>query len=210
MPNLPPQPPISPPPFQLTSDQALDWHKWAQEQNIAWQKWVYEQNVHAAELATELNVKSAERAHDKSDEFATQANEAAIQGGNLALRMGLLVNGGAAVALLTFLGTLTVDQKRSIAPILAWFAWGVVFTSGALVAAYFTNRAISGTERSKIWQWELPHVKDGPHTWKWKVAYWVFLAISVILGLGSLGLFVAGMWAAQDALTKLLPPAALL
>jgi hypothetical protein len=210
MPNLPPQPPISPPLFQLTPDQTLDWHKWTQEQNIAWQKWVYEQNVHAAELATELNVKSAERAHDRSHEFATRANEAAIQGGNLALRMGLLINGGAAVALLTFLGTLTVDQKRSIAPILAWFAWGVVFASVALVAAYFTNRAVSGTERSKKWQWEEPHVKDGPHTRKWKVAYWVFFAISVIIGLGSLGLFVAGMWAAQDALTKLPPSAALL
>jgi hypothetical protein len=210
MPNLPPQPPISPPPFQLTPDQTLDWHKWTQEQNIAWQKWVYEQNAHATELATELNVKSAERAHDRSDEFATRANEAAIQGGNLALRMGLLINGGAAVALLTFLGTLTVDQKRSIAPILAWFAWGVVFASGALVAAYFTNRAVSGTERSRKWQYEEPHVKDEPHTWKWKVVYWVFFGISVILGLGSLGAFITGMLAAQDALTKLMPPAALL
>jgi hypothetical protein len=121
-----------------------------------------------------------------------------------------LINGGAAVALLTFIGTLTVDQKRSVAPILAWFAWGVVAASGALVTAYFTNRAVSGTERSKLWQWDLPHVKDGPNTWKWKLAYWVFLAIAVILGLGSLGLFVAGMWAAQEALTKLVPAAALL
>jgi hypothetical protein len=206
MPNVPPQPPISPPPFQLTPDQALDWHKWAQEQNIAWQKWVYEQNVQAAEL----NVKAAERAHDKSDAFRTQTNEAAIQGGNLALRMGLLINGGAAVALLTFIGTLTVDQKRSIAPVLAWFAWGVVFATGALVTAYFTNWFSSGAERSRIWQWEPPYVKDGPHTGKKRFAYWVFLGFSIILSAGSLGLFVAGMWAAQDVLTKLVPPAALL
>jgi hypothetical protein len=98
-------------PPQLTPAQALDWHKWVQEQNIARQKWLYEQNV-----------KAAERAHDKSYEFRTQTNEAAMQGGNLALRMGLLINGGAAVALLTFIGTLPVDQKRAIAATLSWFA----------------------------------------------------------------------------------------
>jgi hypothetical protein len=196
---VPPQPPISPPPFHLTPDQALDWHKWAQEQNIAWQKWLHEQNVQAAE-----------RAHDKSHELRTQSNEAAIQGGNLALRMGLLINGGAAIALLTFIGTLTVDQKRTIAATLTYFAWAVVFATGALAAAYFTNWIASGAERSRIWQWEWPHVKDGPHTHKWTLTYWVFLGISIILGLGSLGLFVAGMWAVQDALTKLMPAAALL
>jgi hypothetical protein len=112
-PNVPqaPQPPIPPMPPQLTPAQALDWHKWVQEQNIARQKWLYEQNV-----------KAAERAHDKSYEFRTQTNEAAMQGGNLALRMGLLINGGAAVALLTFIGTLPVDQKRAIAATLSWFA----------------------------------------------------------------------------------------
>jgi hypothetical protein len=46
-------------------------------------------------------------------------------------------------------------------------------------------------------------VKDGPHTWMWMLAYWVFLVGSFVFGLGSLALFTIGMLAVQTALAKL-------
>lgn len=81
--------------------------------NLDLQKWAHEQNT-----------KAAERAHDKSEEFVLQVNEAAINGSNLALRMAMLINGGAAVALLTFVGGLSGEQKRAVAATLNWFAGG--------------------------------------------------------------------------------------
>jgi hypothetical protein len=170
----------------------LDWNKWVQEQNIAWQKWLYEQNT-----------KAAERAHDKSEGFRTRANEAAIHGTNLALRNALLINGGAAVALLTFIGTLPVDQKRAIAATLACFVWAVVAATAALATAYFTNYYIARSERSRTWQAQYPYVVDGPQTSKWMFVTMLFRIASIVLGLGSLVLFVIGMLAVQTALTKL-------
>jgi hypothetical protein len=193
-PNVPqaPQPPIPPTPPQLTPAQALDWNKWVQEQNIAWQKWLYEQNM-----------KAAERAHDKSEGFGTRANEAAVQGANLALRHGLLINGGAAVALLTFIGTLSMDQKRAIAATLACFVWGVVAATAALATAYFTNYYVAQCERSRTWQPQSPYVVDGPQTSKWRFVTMLFRIASIVLGLVSLALFIIGMLAVQTALTKL-------
>jgi len=79
---------------------------------LEWRKWLHEQNQRAAE-----------RAHDKSRESFNQINKSVVEGGNLALRMALLINGGAAVALLTFIGPLPADQKRAVAASLDWFAW---------------------------------------------------------------------------------------
>lgn len=56
-------------------------------------------------------------------------DEAAFNGGNLALRMVLLINGGAAVALLSFMGGLPKDQRQAITGALVWLAWGVVCRS---------------------------------------------------------------------------------
>jgi hypothetical protein len=188
------QPPPPPPqmPGQLTQQQVLDWNKWVHERNIDWQKWLYEQNV-----------KAAERAHDKSDEFRTQVNQAAIQGGNLALRMGLIINGGAAIALLPFIGNLPTDQKRAAAASLAYFAWGVAVATGALATAYFTNYYVARSEQSRRWQPHYPYVLDGGDTSKWRLLSQIFRGASILLGLGSLTLFMVGMLSVQAAFTKL-------
>ena len=65
--------------------------------------------------AFEQNRAVAEREHDRVAEFGDRVNEATINGGNLALRMVLLINGGAAVALLSFMGGLAKDQRQAIA-----------------------------------------------------------------------------------------------
>jgi hypothetical protein len=58
----------------------------------------------------EINKSVAERAHDNETEFGHKANEAAINSANAAIRIALLMNGGAAVSVLAFIGGL-VGQK---------------------------------------------------------------------------------------------------
>jgi hypothetical protein len=107
------------------------------------QKWLHEQNQRAAE-----------RAHDTSKEVALQVNEAAISAGNLALRMSLLINGGAAAALLTFVGGLPANQKRAVADTLVWFASDVLELDGDYSVSDLETPLLEPTRPSRTAQRE--------------------------------------------------------
>jgi len=159
-----------------------------------------------AQWAVEQNRAVAERRHDQVNDVANKMNEATVNGGNLALRMVLLINGGAAVALLSFmngLNDLPKDQRQAIASALAWFAWGVFVAALALGLAYLTNRCVVGTLGSKKLQYEAPYVSDGPRTALWTAFYWAFHIAAVLAGLGSLVLFVVGMLSVKSAFINL-------
>jgi hypothetical protein len=145
----------------------------------------------------------AERAHDQITEFGNKVNEAAINAGNLALRMVLLINGGAAVALLSFMNNLPKDQRQAIASALAWFAWGVAAAASALGLGYFTNYSMVGIQRSKILIYEPPFVSDGPRTPRWTWLNRAFHIAAVLVGLGSLVMFVVGMLRVKSAFINL-------
>jgi hypothetical protein len=153
--------------------------------------------------AFEQNRAVAERQHDQFTEFGNKVNEATIVGGNLALRMLLLINGGAAVALLSFMGGLPKDQRQAIASALAWFAWGVVAAASALGLAYATNFCVVGTQRSLEHWYEPPFVRDGPRTALWRRWYLVFHIAAALAGLGALVLFVVGMLRVKSAFINL-------
>jgi hypothetical protein len=84
-----------------------------QPPDLEHRRWVFEQGR-----------RDAERAHDNNDEFFHKVNEAAITAANLALRMSLLLNGGAAISVLSFIGNLPAEKKPFVAGGLVWFAWG--------------------------------------------------------------------------------------
>jgi hypothetical protein len=151
----------------------------------------------------EQNAQAAQRAHDRSNEFARQINEAAINAASLTLRMALLINGGAAVALLTFVGSLPAEQKRAVAATLDWFAWGVAAAVAGLACAYFTNHGLAVQERSKTLTDQPPYVINGVDTQRWRYFVLVLRLLAVIVGTGSVVLFLFGMLSVRDALTKL-------
>ena len=151
----------------------------------------------------EQNAEVAQRAHDRSNAFARQINEAAINAANLTLRMVLLVNGGAAVALLTFIGSLPGEQKRAVAATLDWFAWGVAAALAGLACAYFTNHGLAVQERSKAFTDVPPYVIDGANTKRWRSVVLVFRVLAIIVGSASVLLFLVGMLSVRVALTKL-------
>src|SRR5262245_36216558 len=170
------QPPPSPP---------------AKEQ-VELRKWLHEQQ----------NAQVAQRAHDRSNEFARQINEAAINAANLTLRMALLVNGGAAAVLLTFVGSLPAEQRRAVAATLDWFAWGVAAAVAGLACAYFTNHGLAVQERSKTFTDVPPYVIDGANTKHWRHVVLVFRVLAIIVGSASVVLFLVGMLSVRGALTK--------
>src|SRR5215470_8988238 len=151
----------------------------------------------------EQNAEVAQRAHDRSNAFARQINEAAINAANLTLRMALLVNGGAAAVLLTFVGSLPAEQRRAVAATLDWFAWGVAAAVAGLACAYFTNHGLAVQERSKTFTDVPPYVIDGANTKRWRYFVLVFRVLAIIVGSGSVVLFLVGMLSVRAALTKL-------
>jgi hypothetical protein len=81
--------------------------------------------------AHELKREDAQRAWDRLDAQFDKINEAAIKAADAALRAGLLINGGAAVSVLAFIGSLAtkeliaVPQLSRVAGSLEIFAFGV-------------------------------------------------------------------------------------
>ena len=156
------------------------------------QKWVFDRNR-----------EFAQREHDKLDSFHTYTNEAAIKSSELALRMALIINGGAAVSLLTFIGSLPKEQKRLLADTLVWFASGVALAVAAIGLAYFTHFFMAGIASSRVKTWQHPFIVDGPTTKRNRRINLGFHIAAVVVGLASLVVFVMGMMQVRDALARL-------
>src|ERR1035441_7106471 len=127
--------------------------KWQREQEIEERKWLYD-----------LKREDAKRVHDRSNEFHVDANMATIDGANLALRTLVLINGGAAIAVLTFLGGVASKDKVDFAKIgnvaytIRYFALGVATALVAMALAYFTNYFMAGYESATTRIWEHPYI----------------------------------------------------
>jgi hypothetical protein len=155
------------------------------------------------EKYAEMLRQDAQRAHDQLLNFYTYVNQAAIKSAELALRMLLLINGAAAISLLTFIGTLPLEQKRVVAGTLVWFASGVALAVTGVACSYLTNYFAAGVANSKQQTWDHPYFMDGPLTKRYRIlnASCHFAAIAVALA--SLGCFVVGMVLVKNALAFL-------
>jgi hypothetical protein len=125
-------------------------------------KWVYEQKN-----------RGAERAHDKLDNFQKLANKAALNAAALTIRTAILVNGGAAIALLAFIGHFPPDQMKAIA--------------GTLSTESFKRN------------YEQPAVSAGPNTGRLRAIMLIFRGVATIATVISLGLFIYGLFEVRAA-----------
>jgi hypothetical protein len=143
-----------------------------------YQRWIHE-----------LKRRDAERAHDKIDEFHRYANEAAVRTADLALRMAMLINGGAAIAVLAFIGGLlskdkiAAGQLANMATSLAWFAYGVVIPVAGMALSYLTNYCMAAVASSQRKNWEHPYVEPGPKTARWRLFNIIFHVPRSVQGL---------------------------
>jgi len=158
----------------------------------------------------EIEQRAAERAHDMVDSYCRQVNEATIKSGQSSLHMAMLINGGAAVAVLAFLGSLAakveMDQVSRLASTIVWFASGVAAAVIGMAASYFTNYCHVGLSQSRDKIWEAPYFKDTPSTWWWNAISNVFHAAAVVAGVGSIILFIIGMLVVHDGVSQIPAP----
>jgi len=163
-----------------------------------------------ARWAFDVNRGDAHRAHDGNAEFHTYVNKAAMDGANLALRTLIIINGGAAVAVLTFLGGVASKTQIDFAKVgvvagtLQWFAWGVALGVLAMVLAYFTNYSMAAIAGKRSLHYEHPFVRDTGASAFWVKLNLLFHAIAIAAALGSLLSFMLGMFATSHAVTHLL------
>jgi hypothetical protein len=169
------------------------------EPSFEYQKWIHE-----------LKRRDAERAHDQASDFSMKINQAAMDSGNIALRTGVLINGGAALSVLAFVGGLIAQGKIAIGPALVeiasalvWFAIGVAAATLAMGFAYFTNFCIAGHSSRMERSWDHPYLKETPFSKKWQCAAYTFQIVAVVLGFITMGLFVKGMIEVRDAISHL-------
>jgi hypothetical protein len=151
--------------------------------------------------------KAAERAHENLTEFTRQNYEAAFKSGQLALRTVVLVNGGAAVAVLFFLSAIaskvTVAQIAIVAASLIWFVAGITSGLIALTCAYLTNLYDANVGTSLSQTWEYPYNRPGRYTEYFaRVSRFVHI-LAIVAGAASLLLFMVGMWDVRLAIILL-------
>lgn|SRR5262249_10710794 len=157
--------------------------------------------------AHEINRQDAQRAHDRLGDFFQSVNESAVRGGDAALRAALLINGGAAVSVLAFIGGLAaqdrikLDQLKGVAGSLGLFAFGVVAAVLGMGFAYFTNYTVAAQINSYERLWEQPYVKPGKNTFKIRLAKYAFHTVAILAALASVTLFIWGVFDVQRAIS---------
>ncbi|MFY0691511.1 MAG: hypothetical protein JXR14_06245 [Paracoccaceae bacterium] len=143
--------------------------------------------------------------NDNHYEYAKVMNEQANANANIVLRTLLFINGGAAVALLAFIGSIVASeplkQSNNISELtlpLLWFGWGVVATVIGMGFAYFTTYLVGAHSFALYAQQE----KRAGWIIKLKVATHFVAIIATII---SLVLFIYGLFDVREAITTLMP-----
>lgn len=156
---------------------------------------------------SEQNRQIAERHHDKETEFARGGNQAAVENANIALRTLVLINGGAAVAVLAFLGGIVqtntaelLDDLDNLTLPVVWFAWGVALAAFGIGLAYFTNYCITCSISRREHNYEHPYVVETQKSRHWGRWGIFFQVLAVMAAFGSLGCFLTGMYSVRAAL----------
>jgi hypothetical protein len=162
----------------------------------------------AAKYAHDLKLRAAERAHDQAANAAEQYREATVRAGQEAMKVALLINGGAAVAVLAFVGGLatrtgiSLGELKAVTHSLYWFAGGVVSAAITAGCGFFASDLYAGSMHHQDRSWEHPYLS---HNEKSKMLYnlgwWCSLGGTVLAGI-SLVLFVVGIWVASTTIAN--------
>src|ERR1700722_14272108 len=123
------------------------------------------------------------------------------------LRPLVLINGGAAIAILTFAGGLAKDHKdaqiASIADGLIWFACGMTAAALASGISYAINYCYGAEAHASMLDFDLLYVHATKNSVKFRHRGKVFHWLAVLLALGSSALFVMGVWTVSGAIAHL-------
>jgi hypothetical protein len=165
---------------------------------LEYQKWAHE-----------LKREDAQRAIDLLESRRDKMNEAAIKAADSALRAGLLINGGAAVSVLAFIGSLetkeriALSQLSHVASSLEIFAFGVFAAVVGMGLSYLTHLFDADYFGSLKRIGDSPFAEPGPAS---KRSLWLRTsarALAVVAFLFCIGCFIGGMLSVRDAIERL-------
>ena len=143
------------------------------------------------------------RAHGRHREEFQNSNKAAIEAGNIAIRSLLLINGGASVALLAFVGAVESGNSEINSAVLVepiWrFALGVGLAVLTAILAYLVNLLDAEMAGSNREVWEYPYIQETPRAKKLDVFRELFFYAALL----SASLYFLGVWSITTALSNL-------
>jgi hypothetical protein len=158
----------------------------------------------------ELNRELRVREHDRLDSILETAEESTIKSADGVIRILLLINGGGAVSLLAFVGSLaskdritTAPQLNAIAESLIPFAHGVA--CAAICACFFdiTNLSYLCGAAARLRQPAFPYVVPTPQSVaRYRIGR-IFQCLALLAALASLGLLVYGIFDVRCAIRRL-------
>ena len=156
----------------------------------------------------ELDLRSAERAHDRSHELGDMFSASSDSHALAAIKILLVMNGGAAVALFAFAGGLSTKfspaQLEPLIRTLMWFVWGVVFSGVAEMFAYLCQLCYSANLRFVDRNWKHPYVHRTKKSKLWYATGVAFHLIAFAAAIISLGKFIFGMYRVQRAVLAII------
>jgi hypothetical protein len=159
--------------------------------------------------AYELNLRAAERAHEQNAAYVAIMSDTVMKDAWAVMRILVLINGGAAIAILTFVGGLAAKSDRNVAQVvgvangLRWFAYGVIAATLIAGFSYLTNYCYGLAATVAIKDWVHPYVHPTPFGNKVSLAGRVLHVAAIALALASLGLFAAGVYSVSNAVAQL-------
>ena len=160
------------------------------------------------ERIEELNREMAIRQHDRTHEMYSDARKAAIDSAAIALRAMILVNGGAVVALLAFIGSLEASNGASVTisalvePI-EWFGWGVGLAVTSTAIAYLVNVLDSDILSATRGTWNHPYSEKEMRARRLGPPRFLLHVLALGLAIGSLVSFWQGVASITDKIGQL-------
>ena len=151
----------------------------------------------------------AMRAHDVAIQRGVDARATAAESANIAIKSLTLINGGAVVALLAFVGALATNdstQEVSIAALIVsiwWFAIGVGLSATTAALAYLVNMLDADIISSESLTWEHPFVEQSKMS---RVLFWIRTGVhlaALATALSVIVVFFFGVGSVSAALSEL-------
>ena len=159
--------------------------------------------------AHELKREDAQRVWDRLDFQFDKMNEAAVKIADSTLRAGLLINGGAAVSVLAFIGSLatkeliTVPQLSRVASSLEIFAFGVAAAVMGMGLSYLTHLFDADYFGSMKRIGDFPFAERGSASKRFRWFRSTAHVLAVIAFFVCIGCFIGGMLSVRDAIERL-------
>lgn len=160
----------------------------------------------------ELNKEAAEREHERSDGTILEVSKAAVTNAETVIRTLILINGGAAISIMTFVGSLAAKpgapttQIAAIAKGLEWFAIGTLAATLTACFAYLSNFLYVSAEQKRARDYTHPFLHEtesASRLLSWAKLCHGLAVATVILSLTGFG---GGIWFVSGGVAAISAP----